>query len=531
MLKYALIMAFMLFLTTMSAQTPDWQWVNSYGEWSTDQANDMITDDQGNIYTTGSIGTSVTFGNTYLDVVNGGAFITKHYPDGSLAWAVNCGTSGYGIALDADNNVYVVGDFEGTGVFGANTLVSAGETDIFVAKLNSDGIWQWAVRAGNDGNDYPEKIAVDSLGNAYIVGIGYNTTYFGDYSVIGNAKCYVAQTNSAGIWQWANHYTGMFHNTGMDITTDANDTIYVAATVIGNVSFGSYSFTSNHYDVLVSKLDTAGDFIGYHRSTGTAPEYAQAISIADDGSIYLSGYFYTPLGYPQFGTLTPPSLGTLTIFIAKLNSDGSWAWIRSAGASGSSQSNNAFALDTDSDGNVYMTGSFTYDANFGNTVLNSYGSIDIYVASLDSSGNWRWAEHAGCNNDADFGFGIAVTAVDNVYICGNYKHTGVFGDISVTTTVDNTYSDIFIARFGYPNPKAPENIVIQIQEGDVILSWDPVTANTANNTISPSAYHIYFQGDPEGAFIYLGESPTNQFTHDDGSLFERKFYRIVTIVD
>jgi hypothetical protein len=531
MLKYTFIMAFTLFLITLSAQSPNWQWVNSYGEWNTDSANDMVTDPMGNIYTTGTIGSSVNFGSTYLDGANGGAFIAKHYPDGSLAWAVNCGNNGYGIALDTDNNVYVVGDFEGTKVFGINTLVSAGITDVFVAKLNGDGEWQWAVRAGSDTYDYPKKITVDSLGNAYILGMGNNTMYFGDYTVTGSWKCYVAKVNAAGVWQWANYHTGVNYNSEMDIAIDTNDVVYVTATVFGAVSFGTYSFSSNHFDVLVSKLDTAGNFVGYYRSTGSAPENAEAITIAADGSVYVSGYFYTQLGSPLFGTLVPPALGVNTLFIAKLSNEGSWVWVRSAGTGGTAQSNKGYALDTDSEGNVYMTGTFTYDGIFGGTTLTSYGSIDLYVASLDNSGNWRWAEHAGCNNDADYGLGISVTGVDNVYVCGSYRHTGIFGDISVATTVDNWYSDIFIAKFGYPGPKAPENIAIQLLEGNVELSWDPVTTDTGNNPIVPTAYHVYYQDDPSGTFVFLGESATNQFTHANASLNDCNFYRIVTIVE
>ena len=68
-------------------------------------------------------------------------------------WAVRAGStstdSGLGIASFADGSAVVTGSVSGIASFGAaGSLTSAGVDDIFVAKVNSTGGWEWAVRAG-----------------------------------------------------------------------------------------------------------------------------------------------------------------------------------------------------------------------------------------------------------------------------------------------------------------------------------------------------------------------------------------------
>jgi hypothetical protein len=63
------------------------------------------------------------------------------------------GGSGSTIALDNSGNVYVAGTFSGSLIIGTNQFVSAGGTDIFIAKLNPSGEPIWSMVAGGT-NDH-----------------------------------------------------------------------------------------------------------------------------------------------------------------------------------------------------------------------------------------------------------------------------------------------------------------------------------------------------------------------------------------
>src|ERR1700744_5106727 len=55
----------------------------------------------------------------------------------------------YSIAADGSNNTYTTGYFTGTASFGSFNITATGVSDIFIAKTNSSGVYQWAVKAGD----------------------------------------------------------------------------------------------------------------------------------------------------------------------------------------------------------------------------------------------------------------------------------------------------------------------------------------------------------------------------------------------
>ena len=61
-------------------------------------------------------------------------------------------TTGYSIAKDGQGNIYVCGTFNGTVNFnpsGSASLTANGTYDAYIAKYNSNGVYQWAFKYGN----------------------------------------------------------------------------------------------------------------------------------------------------------------------------------------------------------------------------------------------------------------------------------------------------------------------------------------------------------------------------------------------
>jgi hypothetical protein len=75
------------------------------------------------------------------------------------------------VALDSNGDVYVSGVFQNQVAFGAVNLNSMGMHDIFVAKLHgSDGSVAWAIQLGTSGDDSSMHLVVDHDGNPVISG-------------------------------------------------------------------------------------------------------------------------------------------------------------------------------------------------------------------------------------------------------------------------------------------------------------------------------------------------------------------------
>jgi hypothetical protein len=143
--------------------------------------NTIAADASGNVYAFGEFAGKITFGaSTTLNANNGVSdYVTKLTPAGSVAWAKKFGPvpierSVGSITVDGAGSVYLTGAFSGTTDFNPGTgtfnLTSAGGTDAFVLKLDTNGAFQWAVRAGTAGDDTGTGIAVNGFGEVYVTG-------------------------------------------------------------------------------------------------------------------------------------------------------------------------------------------------------------------------------------------------------------------------------------------------------------------------------------------------------------------------
>ncbi len=135
------------------------------------------------------------------------------------------------------------------------------------------------------------------------------------------------------------------------------------------------------------------------RAGGSSNDYGYGIAVDSSGNAFVTGYFRGSSA--DFGSTTLNSSGASDVFVAKLDSSGNWLWAERAGGSSADYGS---GIAVDSSGNAYVTGFFrSPSADFGSTTLNSSGAYDVFVAKLDSSGNWLWAERAGGSSNEDYG--------------------------------------------------------------------------------------------------------------------------------
>jgi hypothetical protein len=424
--------------------------------------------------------------------------------DPSWEWAVEAGGSsldyGYGVAIDNNGDCYVIGKFFDTAVFGTMTLTSYGAMDIFVAKLDNVGEWQWAVNAGGGGADVGSCIAVDEQGNSYITGVFYDVAWFGNFTLtsIGgpaDPDVFVAKLDTNGNWQWAVQGGGYIGDAGYGIAVDSNGNSYVTGHFMYSAYFGSFHLTSQgSADVFVAKLDTDGVWIWAVSGGGSQPDYVCDIAVDVNGNAYLTGDFE---GSATFGTETITSLGNVDVFIAKLDSDGAWEWARSGG---SSSIERGYDIALDDDENAYVTGVFLVSVTFGTTTLSSQGSWDVYVVKIDSSGDWQWVVSAG-SSSTEGAWGITVDSSGNPFISGVFDGVVTFGTTTITT---QGARDVFVATLD-------SNGYWQWAVCAGGADWDESYALTASNTGV-----LYVTGYFDGSALF---GNTTLSTHGDFDVF------------
>jgi hypothetical protein len=189
-------------------------WARSVGgSSSSDYGFGIAALSDGSVFVTGSFQEEVTFGEgndsvTLTSVGGSDIFVTKYHPDGKLAWARRAGGSyedpygnmreaGFHVVPLPDGSVLVSGFFSEAATFGEEPnlveLLSAGETDGFIARYLADGTFSWATGVGGVGEDAVGSIGAMPDGSLLVAGTFEETVTFGE------GASSIAVTSAGGI--------------------------------------------------------------------------------------------------------------------------------------------------------------------------------------------------------------------------------------------------------------------------------------------------------------------------------------------
>jgi len=509
MKKTILFLVFLFIVVYSFAQAPDWLWASKAGGISSDRGEAITIDASGNTYVTGRFKGAATFGPHYLTGSGeDDIFVAKLNTNGNWQWATKAGGSGddrgLSITIDAAGNTYVTGEFEVTATFGSHSLTSSGANDIFVAKLNTNGNWQWATKAGGIIYDQGNGIAIDSSGNTYVTGGFEVSATFGSYT-LGGFGGFVAKLDAAGNWQWVKQAGGNIDDKGFGITVDNSNNIYLTGIFSNSASFGSNNLTSIGWsDIFVAKIDVNGNWQWATNAGGSSYDVGFEITFDAVGSTYVTGYF---CGSASFGSHSLTSSGANDIFVAKLNTNGNWQWVTNAGGS---SSDIGYDITIDAAGNTYVTGRFDGVATFGSYSLTSSGENDIFVAKIDANGNFLWSTKAG-GSGSDFGYSIVIDASGNTYVTGCFWGTATLGSNYLSS---NGLWDIFVAKL-----ESTYSPLSAYFNSDITSGSAPLTVNFADLS---QGYIIDWQWDFQNDGIYDSFEQNPTYTYSEQGIYDVK---------
>lgn len=446
---------------------PDVEWAGLFGGTGSDVGWAIATDNEGNSFTTGQFAGTVTFGTTTLTSAGGAdIFVTKTSPSGEALWATQFGSTstdmGWAVDTDSEGNVYVTGRFSGTVTFGNTTLTSAGNSDVFLIKINTSGTLVWAKQFGGTSADIGRAITVDTSGNVYVAGTFTGSVAFDSTSLTssGGSDIFVVKTDSNGAVLWASQYGGSQADIAHGITVDTAGDIYITGQFAGNPVFGTETLTATGaIDSFVVKINASGTVIWTQQFEGVnSTDYNISENITADtlGNVYVTGELS---GGAAFGSVTLTSSGTADIFVAKINNTGVILWAKQFGGTDSEV---GYDIVTDAENDIYVTGYFNGISYFDSVILTSNGGNDIFVTKINSAGAVLWVKQFG-GTGTDISRNIAVGLPDNIYITGQFADMVIFGEYTLTATGGN---DVFIVKLGQANTSVCDNTEPGLNVGD-----------------------------------------------------------------
>ncbi|MDB6024271.1 MAG: hypothetical protein JWM68_494, partial [Verrucomicrobiales bacterium] len=442
-----------------------WKAGGDYG----DDGQGIAADAKGNIYLTGYCEWIGYFGGLSYQSQGGyDAFVTKlqtefypvKEPFFDLARGAGSGTNdhSFGIALDTAGNSYVTGIFFDTATFGPSNLVSRGAGDVFLAKYSPTGNLIWLKQAGSingltngSSGDVGYRVTLDATNGVFITGYFSGTIDFGKnlfnqsvtLSSSGRNETFIAKYTCNGTVIWASRSGGAYHDTGLQVRTDAAGSAFMCGFFREVATFGTHTLTaaasspSNlRSDMYLAKYDADGSNVWAVGGGGSGDDVSYDFDFDSAGNILVSGYFENTA---IFSGINLTSAGGHDIFLAKYSPTGTLLWINQAGGAGVEIGR---AVAVDAAGNSFVTGNFQSTISIGNTNLTSAGSDDVFLAKYSAAGSLLWAKKAG-GTGSDIANAIVIDRQGNLYVAGTFTGTATF-DGRVLTASD---MDIFVACY------------------------------------------------------------------------------------
>jgi hypothetical protein len=366
-------------------------WARQFGTSTWDYSGAIALDKDGNIYLTGgtygdlagkNVGSDNEWGTLTSDV-----WIAKYDNNGEQIWAKQFGSStrdgSSAIATDNNGNVYLTGSTEGD-LAGENA--NEYDTDAWVAKYDNNGEQIWAKQFGSSDDDFSNGIATDNNGNVYLTG-----STEGDLASknLGQYDVWFAKYDSNGEQIWAKQFGSSSSDGSVAIKLDKDENIYLSGSTYGNLAgqnvpvYNAQNVAVYNTDAWVAKYDNNGEQIWAKQFGSVYGDYSSGITIDNDNNVYLTGAidgnFYE--GFSENNVSQPWSIDA---WVAKYDNNGEQIWTKQFGTL---RKDSSTKIVTDDNGNIYLTGKTTGDLAGKNA--GGYKELwgewtgDVWVAKID----------------------------------------------------------------------------------------------------------------------------------------------------
>lgn len=305
----------------------------------------------------------------------------------------------------------------------------------------------WVKQFGTKESDYTQSVTVDAKGNIYVVG-GTNGTLPGQKSA-GYTDAFIRKYDPNGKEVWTRQFGTDGTDYAYSVALDTNGNIYVAG--YADETLPSQNSRSEG-NVFLRKYNANGKEVWTRQFAGSNFYDMNSVALDPKGNIYVAGSTYDTLPGQE-------SPGAHDAFIRKYDPNGKELWTRQFG---STDSDGANSVATDSKGNVYVSG-------VADGVLpdqESMGSADAFVKKYDPNGKELWTRQFG-TRDVDSAESVAADAQGNIYVAGRVRGRQAlpgqksFGKLDAfVRKYDANGNELWTDQFGAGNPTSAYAVVL-----------------------------------------------------------------------
>ncbi|UOQ71417.1 T9SS type A sorting domain-containing protein [Hymenobacter cellulosilyticus] len=467
-------------------------------------------DKQGNTYEAGSFNNSKRVGDTVLTSRGDlDIYLAKYSPAGKRLWLRQVGTPFMeyvkDVVLDQAGNAYVTGSFVSSIAVGNNLTLNgaaSGEGRSFVIRYSSQGQPEWVQQSTTQARF--DGIGIDAADNVYLTGTFLDSVTVGSSTITASPDDFVmflAQLSATtGAVQWlipVYHYPPqpyVFYYTYPQLAVAPDGAVYFLNTFYEPPVFpGGPTLTSRgESDVLIARYSARGTLEWVRQYGGPDRDWIEDGAVDAAGNLYVTGFI---TGAASFGPVASSGAGDADGYLAAYSPQGDVRWVQRAEGIG-----NGFwsGVCLDPTGNPYVTGGFAGTTKAGAFSLTSAGGLDVGVAAYSAQGAVRWMQRAGGPND-DFGTHLGVDAQGDAYVFARFQGACAFGPFTLTAPVTDDVYQNGLAHLSstpvvaslplafYPNPASDQLHLPGLSAGTPVQLLDALGRVARTITVSAAA--------------------------------------------
>ncbi len=319
------------------------EWSKTYGSTLNDHGSNIIQTGDGGYLWTGFLGSP--------DTSSEDACLTKVDSSGNLEWQKTYGGSG------SDKGVFLIPAEEGGYLMcGYTQSYGSGGYDAWLVRVNMKGDTIWTKTFGGVYNDFIFS-GIEAPAGGYILAGALRQKDF-----------WVIRIDSLGNVLWEKVMGGPLEDQARSIKRTSDNNYIIAGYV-------DFSISSDRGDLLLVKMDDAGEILWQNTYGGTGRETGSSVIQTDDMGFMVSGYS------TSFGN------GDLDLWLLKTDNAGNQLWYKIFGGMANDYGH---MIEKSSDTAYLIT---------GYTESSGAGGRDLWVMKIDNAGNVIWTSVMGGPQD------------------------------------------------------------------------------------------------------------------------------------
>ena len=372
---------------------------------------------------------------------------------------------------------YILGGFSESGKTGDKTILSKGDYDYWVVKLNADGSKAWDKSFGGKGRDYLMTVQQTQDGG-YILGGTSESGKSGDKT--GEPKGVVntdgryppdfwivkISVNGTKEWDKTLGTTGYDYSFSSLVQTPDGGYLLGANTELG-ISGDKTQASKGSTDIWLIKLNASGNKLWDKTLGGSGPDNIADLQLAPDGGYLIGASSNSGIS----GDKSQASKGFSDFWLLKLKADGSKLWDKTIGGN---LDDGIGAVRQTADGGYLLAGSSSSgisgdksEANIGKSDSN-----DFWVVKLKANGTKEWDNTIG-GNGREYVSSLQLTP-DGGYILGGTSDSDVSGDKTAPNLEPTIHSEY---------PGVEDYWVVKLK-ADGSKQWDKTLGGTNTDRLA-----------------------------------------------